>query len=154
MKLSRISHRIKFAFLCMTLMLFTIGCGGGAPNDRPDLGTVSGKVTLDGKPAPNVIVTFYPDEGRPSSGKTDDSGMYTLQYTADSPGAKVGNHKVQISVPETTTGEEGGEGGEAEPAEAMPPDWVKIPAKYNTETELTAQVEAGENTKDFELTSQ
>jgi len=138
--------------LFITISTLLMGCGGGAPDDRPDLGTVSGKVTLDGKPVPNVVVTFYPENGRPSMGKTDESGLYTLQYTANVAGAKVGKHTVRITVPEPAGGEEGAEASETSD-EPMPPDWVKIPENYNTKSELTAEVAAGENTKDFELTS-
>jgi hypothetical protein len=51
-------------FCLSTLSLcLTVGCGDSAGSDQPDLGTVSGVVTMDGKPLPAVTVTFTPTEG-------------------------------------------------------------------------------------------
>ena len=56
-------------------------------------------VTLDGKPLANAMVQFSPDgQGRPSAGTTSSDGSYTLQYTADHSGAKIGEHTVTVSV--------------------------------------------------------
>ena len=65
----------------------------------PELGSVSGTVTLGGKPLADAIVEFRPKEGRPSSGKTNETGAYTLQYTSDYSGAKIGEHSVVVSLP-------------------------------------------------------
>lgn len=48
------------------VVLFAGGCGSGVA--LPELGTVSGVVTLDGKPLPGVTVKFVPANGRTSSG--------------------------------------------------------------------------------------
>ena len=59
------------------------GCSGGGA-DYPDLGTVSGVVTVDGKPTGNILVQFSPvDGGRTAVGLTDASGRYDLDYAAD-----------------------------------------------------------------------
>lgn len=72
------------------------GCGGGG--DTPDLGQVSGTVTIDGHPAEKISVRFTPaDGGRPSMGSTDSNGHYKLVYSSTELGAKVGKHKVSIS---------------------------------------------------------
>src|SRR5262245_49070668 len=47
------------------------GCSGG---DRPELGYVSGTVTMDGEPLVGVIVTFKPEQGRPAVDVTDADG--------------------------------------------------------------------------------
>jgi len=92
---------MKWAFcLVTTSSLMFLGCGGGAPADQPDTAPVSGTVTLDGSPLPNVSVSFQPAEGRPSSGVTDENGAYTLQYTADVSGAKIGEHTVTLTEAE------------------------------------------------------
>ena len=52
------------------------GCGG-APDDRPDLGEVSGVVTLDGAPVENAVVQFTPAAGRPSQARTAADGGTT-----------------------------------------------------------------------------
>ena len=73
------------------------GCGRGS--DQPELGEVSGTVTLDGQPLQEVIVHFTPTgEGRPSVGQTDENGQYSLLYVADSAGAIVGEHAVTIEA--------------------------------------------------------
>lgn len=74
-------------------LLVLIGCGS---NDQPELGTVTGRVTLDGKPLPRVEVTFAPDVGRPSYGETGDDGQYELTYIRDAKGAKIGKHTITI----------------------------------------------------------
>lgn len=79
------------------MMLQYSGCGSTA-SDQPDLGTVTGTVTINGKPAENVAVYFNPiDSGRPSTGVTNQSGEYTLVYSAKSLGAKTGAHIVTIA---------------------------------------------------------
>lgn len=123
-----------------------LGCGGG-PGDYPDIGSVYGYVTMDGKPLANASVSFQPDEagGRPSSATTDESGYYELRYSASMDGAKVGKHTVRISTYASTMAD--GEGGQT----AGTPETV--PNRYNTQSELTKNVEPGSNEFDFELTS-
>ena len=75
------AKNIFYLALCLALTS-AIGCGG-APSDMPELGSVTGTVTLAGKPLADAIVEFRPAEGRPSSGKTNETGAYTLQYTSD-----------------------------------------------------------------------
>lgn len=134
--------------LCQLLRLLPIlamfwgaaGCGGGS-SDMPELGTVTGTVTMDGQPLANVTVTFKPDSGSISVGRTDEQGHYKLGYNETEKGAKVGKHTVRI----TTPSDEPGPGGDA------PKD--PIPAKYNEQSELSADVKAGSNEFNFDLTS-
>lgn len=79
--------------LAIAMPLLLIGCGSG---DQPELGMVSGIVTLDGKSLPNVEVTFTPEIGRPSYGETGKDGLFELVYIRDIKGAKVGRHNVTI----------------------------------------------------------
>lgn len=73
--------------------ILLIGCGRG---DQPDLGTVTGVVTLNGAPLSHVEVTFVPEAGRPSYGETDNDGKYELTYIRDTKGAKVGKHTISV----------------------------------------------------------
>ena len=58
---SRIWGLGAFSLICV----LAIGCGSGGPT----LGTVTGQVTLDGKPLPNALVTFMPEgEGGAATG--------------------------------------------------------------------------------------
>ncbi len=86
--------------LCVVSLLFCVvltGCPGGT--DYPDLGTVSGTVTIDGKPTENIVVQFVPVAGgRTSVGVTDSRGYYELEYAADAKGAAVGKHQVALAA--------------------------------------------------------
>lgn len=118
-----------------------VGCGG---SDGPDLGTVEGKVTLDGNPLAKATVTYSPvDGGRQSFATTDDDGYYSLKHTPSRDGALIGKHKISITTATSTTN---ANGDDVETPE-------KLPAKYNAETELEREVEAGSNEFNFELKS-
>jgi len=139
-----------FTIVLATLYSVVVA-GCGKPGDYPDLIPVSGTVTMDGQPLAGARVSFVPDGARPSSGTTDASGRYELQYTGEYAGAVVGKHRVSISKtapdPNYTPGpeEEDDEPGQVE----------TIPKQYRgIDSELTAEVKAGANTLDFDLTSQ
>jgi hypothetical protein len=122
--------------LCLSLLAcsFILGCGSSGP----PLGAVTGAVTLNGQPLENAQVTFKPETGRPSLGTTDQQGKYSLRFTQDEAGAMVGSHTVTIStaidLPDDTRAPE------------------RVPAKYNTQSDLVREVKPGNNVFDFELT--
>lgn len=121
--------------------LFLAGCGG-------DLGYVSGTITMDGAPLPNARVMFYPqNEGAGSAGRTDKNGYYELYLGRSGKGAVKGEHLVQIS-----TGDEGG--GYGDDGSENRGSRETVPAKYNVRTELTATVNGGSNSIDFDLNSE
>ena len=116
----------------------TVGCGGGT-EPLPELGTVSGTVTLDDAPLAGAGVVFTPETGRISNGTTDAEGKYVLSYGPDVRGAVLGKHSVAITVEENME---------------LPADQqTVIPPRYNVKTTLSAEVKAGENTFDFPLKS-
>lgn len=138
------------------LMLFHVGCS--SRGDQPELGTVTGTITLDGQPLAGVAVVFQPDNGRPSRGMTDAQGKYELTYIRQTKGAKVGPHRVEIAPSEEGEVEEveEAEGGDGEEQQASPkPKSGKsaVPARYNVKSELKADVKSGANTFDFALES-
>lgn len=139
--MSRLTHCIFCLPLCVVSIFSLAGCGGA---DLPELGEVTGTVTLNGQPVEGALVEFIPDSGRPSSGVTDAEGVYTLTYTAEASGAVTGTHTVNIT---TARAQQGGEGDEPL-VEARP---ETIPQAYNDETTLSVEVEAGSNTHDFVL---
>lgn len=153
----RFQH-FSFAFLLCLSMI--VGCGESGPS----LGKVTGKVTLDGKPLPNAIVSFVPEDGRrSSSAMTNDQGVYTLAYI-DQAGAVIGKHKVSItSTPEvqTLTMEDipSDDPRYAEMMKSRLSDYnnaktkEKLPAVYNSKSELVYEVTSGSNTIDLPLTS-
>lgn len=117
------------------------GCGGG-----PKLVTVSGRVTMGGKPLANATVNFEPvaasggaEAGGGSYGRTDADGRYSLKYVLDDrAGAVVGEHRVTI----TSVGEAASDaGGVADP----------IPAQFR-DGSLKYQVpESGAENANFDL---
>jgi hypothetical protein len=119
-----------FTVLAGALALSLSGCGKGG------YASVSGVVTLDGKPARHVMVMFQPmaskdkpEPGRGSTTFTDEQGRFTLKTDDGKPGAAVGKHKVRISsvYSEKLKGYELWEPGVNEPtksvADPIPPEW-------------------------------
>jgi hypothetical protein len=116
-----------------------VGCSG-----RGDLGQVSGKVTMDGKPLAEARVEFYPtQQGSIASGRTDANGEYSLMFSRDVAGASLGENLVRISTHDV--GYEEGKGEFAIPE--------RVPAKYNRDSQLTVKVEPGKQRHDFDLKS-
>lgn len=124
-----VSQLLILAFGLVT----SAGCFG--VSDQPELGRVTGTVTLDGKPLAGLIVNFQPESGRAATAETDTQGYYDLVYIYGSNGAKVGKNAVSFRWPDGSEGKK------------------PIPAKYAGKSELTADVKAGNNDLNWELTS-
>jgi hypothetical protein len=132
-----------------TFAILLLGCGPGyrtAP--------VSGRITLDGAPLDGASVTFTPIPNEESSGqfgmgsygKTDGEGRYSLKLIeTDTQGAAVGEHRVQVSLPENS-------GSDSSAGQASD----RVPARYRgLESELTITVpEEGTTEANFDLQSQ
>jgi hypothetical protein len=147
---------IKDGLLMVALSMFALQLSGcGRVNDQPDLGQVTGTVALDGAPLKGIEVVFYPDSGRPARGKTYADGKYELRYIREVFGTKVGHNRVEIAPSEE--GEEDSEGDDSSEndnaKQTRKRGKVKIPARYNTETVLEADVQPYENVFDFKLES-
>jgi hypothetical protein len=124
------------------------GCGGGDGLDRQ---SISGSVTLDGKPLEKGQIQFLPDvnaQGAATAGMAQiEGGSYSLSR-AD--GLVPGSYKVSIYAGS----------GDAESAAPETPGAAPkikkdlIPAKYNSQSKETAEVKAaGGNTFNFDLKS-
>ncbi|MDQ3332603.1 MAG: hypothetical protein M3552_18470 [Planctomycetota bacterium] len=135
------------------LFLSLAGCG--ASSDQPELGQVSGTIMLDGKPLSGVAVVFQPDSGRPARGLTDTEGKYELTYIRETLGTKIGHNRVEIAPDEEGENPAESDGDVDGPTVQKPVKSGKpvIPARYNTRSELEADVKPGENTFDFALES-
>jgi len=132
--------KVSVLSLTIVLTLSLAGCGGAS---GPDLGTVSGTVTMDGNPLANAEVIFNPVtesevRGRGSSARTNANGYYSLEYTYDKKGAIPGEHQVTI-FSEQANNESGKD--------------PLLPNIYNKNSELRATVKKGSNTIDFKLTA-
>jgi hypothetical protein len=126
------------------LIMVTAGCGKKvAP--PPPLGLVTGVVTLDGQPLSKASVSFVPTgpQGHGAHGFTDEAGRYEVTYDADHAGAVVGSHRVEIRT--------GGEGYDKDGNFFESKE--RLPAKYHSQSRLTAEVVAGPNDINFELLS-
>lgn len=133
----------------LMIAFFTGSVLGCSKSDVPPVGRVTGQVTKQGNPVAHVLVQFFPNDGRPSSGATNAQGQFELIYSADIKGAMVGEHKVFLTLPpkgaiadadvEVIPGEEKpvaiGPGGPPAPKE-----WPQ-----------TIRVEPGDNRVDFSL---
>jgi hypothetical protein len=88
------------AGLAVLLACSSLGCGSS-----PYV-SVSGVVTLNGKPYKGAVVNFQPAAtrsnaypGRGSYGHTDERGRFTLVVDDKTAGAVVGKHRVRIATP-------------------------------------------------------
>jgi len=118
------------AFLSFLVVTCLVGC---SQSDRPALGRVSGKITMDGQPLEGVIINFRPDVGRTATAETDAQGRYDLEYEYQVKGAKLGPATASFVWP---TGVEGQKG---------------IPSKYSEKSDIKFEVKSGSNTFDFDI---
>lgn len=112
------------------------GCQPGPP-----LGEVTGRVTIDGQPAPGLLVHFEPQDGRvhrlpPTYGATDDRGGYRAKKMNGKTGAAIGLNHVRITAIER-------EGNQQ----------AIIHARYAEDYTLWFEVTPGQNTFDIKLRS-
>jgi hypothetical protein len=130
-----ISERIGVGLCCLTSLL---GCGGvsGA--------SVRGKVTLDGSPLDDATITFVPTSGgqRQAAWTTVKNGQYTI---AAKDGLGTGQFRVEIRALRAAN------------EKTNDPTLISakevVPSKYNSKSELMAEIKPRQNTADFELKS-
>jgi hypothetical protein len=130
----------------LVIFPLVVGCGDG-------LSSVTGTVTLDGKPIEGGplmygTVSFYRSGGggAPAVGVIDESGRYSLK-TGAREGIEPGKYDVGIAVKKVTL---------PTTAEGMPQPHLVTPEKYAStrDSGLRADVKPGNNTCDFALSSQ
>lgn len=123
--------------------LVICGCG----KSGPEIASVSGRVTMDGKPLANAAVVFIPENGRPAGATTDADGNYVLNFSQGRRGAIPGKNSIRISTQrDPTPGDETRKG--------IPGSKETVPAKYNAASELSFDVEPKKrNVANFDLKS-
>lgn len=140
------------AFLLGFGILFLAGCGG----EGNSLGrkAISGNVTLDGKPLAEGAIRFEPMKNLSGSAPATTSGGMIKDGKYSLPtdqGLPAGLYAVSITasapVPPLAPGEDPMKLG------TLPPPKSLIPPRYNTNTELTAEVTDQTTTFNFELES-
>jgi hypothetical protein len=115
------------------------GCGG---NSGPKLASVTGKITIDGKPVAGAGIQLISQEpnGSVAYGMTDESGYYEMAFGQSRKGAFPGKNKVVLnSDSHVSVGGEKYDG-----AEVFPPE-------YNTKSEKIVEVKDGPNVFDFDV---
>ncbi len=123
-----------WAYACLSVFASVLGCGGG-----PETCTVTGAVTFNGQPVPEGSILFVPEDGK---GVPDPGTIRDGRYTAR---VKPGPKRVEIRATRET--------GKVDPIMGAAPRESYIPACYNTETILQAEVtKGGENAFDYPLT--
>lgn len=131
----RLSVQIAASFAFALVLVCCIGCSGDS------MAPVTGVVTLDGKPVSGLEVNFEPtgdpDNRATATGYTQEDGSFALVYPGYKKGAPLGEYIVRIS------------GGESLDDGTT----VRVPPKYNTESDWKETVTSGENNFKFELKS-
>ena len=125
---SMMNSKAASALILGLMTTLMSGCGGA---DIPELGDVSGKVTINGQPVVGIYVMATPKEGRPAYGTTGDDGSFRLMYVADVTGTRLGSTKISLTWPQGVAG---------------PP----VPAEYAS---MELDVLAGKNPLNIEMTS-
>jgi len=113
-------------------LIFILACisggNGGCTSEATDKAQVSVKVTRNGKPLKNVVVTFWPEggRGRPAAGETDAEG-YISSFTTSQPGDGVQIGAVRATVVEAT---ETGDNITGPESYSLPGRESRFPARY------------------------
>jgi hypothetical protein len=134
---------LRPAFLILALAAWP-GCGG-ATDDLPRE-PVYGSVTFEDKPVASGMIQFLPasPEAGTQAGAKIENGSYSVPREG---GPVPGKYQVVINA---SSGDAASPSGA--PGKAAPVPKEIIPAKYNTRSELTAEVKkGGGNRFDFEL---
>ena len=141
-------------FLAGIGILLIAGCGN---SDRALTSSVTGTVTLNGKPVSKGQIVFETTGARPANGRIANGRIVEMTTYEPNDGAPVGNHHVAVFV---TT--DGASAVTASPGEAgkFDPNYMGgtslIPRQYNDpySSGLTAEVKPdGRNNFSFELRS-
>jgi hypothetical protein len=144
-------NRSVVAILLLGTILGTvIGCG-----DDVKRAAVKGKVTIDGTPLPDGVITFVPlDKANAQPGGSPiANGQYAISAAN---GLAAGEYQVQIRA-DRPTGKKEWDGMGDERLPASKKHYVDkmesyIPAQYNDRSTLQATVELGKvNVRDFDL---
>ncbi len=146
------------AFLPQLLLVSVlVGCGGRGDGYSGPRGTVSGSITLDGKPLQKGCqVMFIAPAGHTAVGVIDEAGKYTLAYSdGDVPAVE---YQVQLTAPISTATQDADPSKMAQNMKLSAKSGgaaneAPFPAKYGSTSTSTMsfKVKEGANTADFAL---
>jgi hypothetical protein len=123
-------------------LLLAIGVVCGCDSGGPKIVKVSGVLTRNGQPVPNLEVYFMPTSGRPSVAMADAQGRFNLGYTPDQDGAVTGTHTVFVVFNPPQSGAE---------RVAAPADVRPILEKYGTKDVSPIKVEITKAVSNLEI---
>jgi hypothetical protein len=130
-------RRLAGITLALACLVLSGGCGGSTA-------TVEGAVTYDGKPVPAGAISFLAADGKGGSGGASViDGAYRVP---PEPGLKPGTYKVEIRWAKPT-----GKKFKSESGDILDMTEEGLPEKYNTKSDLKAEVKPGSNKIDFDL---
>ncbi len=143
-------------YACILAVVAAVcGCSGDTEGRKPTH-AVSGKVIFNGGPVVGAFVSFAPREGQPvATGRTDNSGRYTLTTYETGDGAVEGNFVAVVTkIAEAKAADAGGEHGvdveidvSGHGADDEEGSASLLPAKYGSSetSDLEVTVKAGED---------
>lgn len=139
-------HTRSYFAVGLAFALLALGCGKGDANR----GTVSGAVTLDGKPLEQGSILFTPIEGTKGvvAGGQIQNGQYRF---VGATGPAIGMNRVEIQamrkngkmIPKPM----------GAPGEMVEGSEQAVAARFNSESTLKIEIKPGENTANFDVTS-
>ena len=108
----------------------------------PNRAMISGTVKVDGQPAAEGSIAFFPTDGKATTtGGVIQEGKYSAE-------AQPGNYRVEIRVAKKV-GEQKLYDTPDSPVQPIMQE--SLPPKYNDRSELEVEVVSGDNTHDFDL---
>ena len=146
--------RMLFA-LWLAIPLAAAGCSEGR-----DSATVTGLITLDGRPVADIGVTFEPKgkgARQGSFGITDSDGRYTLRFADNElDGALIGVHRIVFSDVSAASAVDDSEDDDLD-YDVEPAIESRIPRRYTSDRYksegMEFEVKPEDNQADFELLS-
>jgi hypothetical protein len=143
-RLLRIMHRCA-GVLPALLLLLAAGCGRSSG--------VEGSVTLDGAPVEGGTILFVAGPNQPDKAHAEiHAGKFALP---SGKGPPPGNYWVQIYwlKPTGKRSNNPAEYWDPKDVDQAGPKAEMIPSKYNTRTQLNAEIKSGMNTLNYDLKS-
>jgi hypothetical protein len=112
---------------------------------KSNIGVVTGTITVDGAPAKSGSIAYFPVNRKSSTAGAE---IVDGRYTAKVP---LGTSIVEVRVPKVL-GQKKLYNTPDSPLKQILAE--SLPPKYNDQTELTLDVQPGENHQDYQLTTQ
>lgn len=130
--------KFSVTFSMLVVCIFPLGCSD------PNLGQLSGTVTIDGETPQNGSIAFFPVDGQSfSSGAVITDGAYYAEVP-------LGKSRVEIRVAKVV-GEKKLYDAPNSPVQPLLAE--RLPARYNDASELEIEVVAGASEHNFQLTT-